>query len=84
MALEYVTALRNMAFVERNADEKFAQLMAHPNLEDNYSGRRRTRRGASKPRDHYFESLITYRSNLEPREIGEKLAVNCLLNSYQE
>merc|ERR1712113_164310 len=37
VSLDYVSTLRNLAFMEKNADEKFSELMASSNVEDCHS-----------------------------------------------
>lgn len=74
-SLDYIPALRNIAMIERIADQSFEKLRLTSNEEIFSShSRRRTRRSGPIVREHYFNNLVGKHSECEPKDIGESFA----------
>lgn len=74
MSLDYIPTLRGIAAIEKDADEAFEKLKLAPSVdEDVFTKRssRRTRRGKSLVRDHYFKNLIETHDDDEAKDLGE-------------
>ena len=71
MTLDYIPALRNIAFIERNVMLAFEKLKDAPEEEETTNRyRRRTRRRGPLVRDHYFKDLIYTNCDADANDLG--------------
>lgn len=76
LSLDYAPILRNIAAIEKIADESFEKLKLTPegaDILENQSSHRRSRRKTPITRDHYFTNLINDASQ-DPKIVCEDLA----------
>lgn len=76
MSLDYIPALRNIAFMDRVAKESFEMLKLASTNNEIFAERprRRTRNKGSYEYEHYFKNLISTNSDANPKETGEIIA----------